>query len=155
LTNIFPIQPNNVILKDMAGRPSKYSAELVDKICELTATTNRSLQSICADLEVSPRTVLEWLADSSKEEFTQKYARAKDMQADFLVAEILEISDDTTQDLLDGQFGQQGNAAAVQRAKLKVDSRKWIASKLAPKKYGDKVEHTGNMEVSITGMKIM
>ena len=57
----------------MAGRPSKYSAELVDKICELTATTNRSLQSICADLDVSPRTVLEWLADSSKEEFTHPF----------------------------------------------------------------------------------
>ena len=88
-------------------------------------------------------------------EFQEQYARAKEMQADILAAEIIEISDNESRDLLDGEFGQQGNTTAVQRDKLKVDARKWAASKLAPKKYGDKIEHSGNLEVAVTGMKIV
>lgn len=139
----------------MAGRPTKYTTELADKICELTATTSKSLKTICEEVGVAPVTVLQWLANEKDKEFTYKYARAKEAQADAMFEEIIEIADDEAKDLLDGEFGQQGNAAAVQRAKLRVDARKWAASKLAPKKYGDKVEHTGNLDVAITGMKIV
>lgn len=142
--------------KSKGGRPTLYSSEVIGKICELTATTSRSLKSICKDAGVNERTVLEWLADSNKAEFTQKYARAKEMQADVLAAEILEISDDQSKDIIAGEYGESGNSAAVNRSKLRVDSRKWLASKLAPKKYGDKIEHTGNVEVAVvTGMKIV
>jgi hypothetical protein len=139
----------------MAGRPSKYTPEIADTICELTATTSKSLRSICNELNLSVSAVLDWLASGKYQEFTDKYARAKTMQADAMFEEIIEIADDEAKDLLDGEFGQQGNAAAVQRAKLRVDARKWAASKLAPKKYGDKIEHTGNVDVQITGMKIV
>ena len=139
----------------MAGRPTKYTTELADKICELTATTSKSLRSICNELDLGVSTVLDWLASGKYKEFSDKYARAKALQADAMFEEIIEIADDEAKDLLDGEFGQQGNAAAVQRAKLRVDARKWAASKLAPKKYGDKIEHSGNVDVVVTGMKIV
>lgn len=139
----------------MAGRPTKYTEELANTICEQTATTSKSLRSICTELNLGVSTVLEWLANGKYKEFTDKYARAKESQADAMFEEIIEIADDEAKDLLDGEFGPQGNAAAVQRAKLRVDARKWAASKLAPKKYGDKIEHTGNVDVQVTGMKIV
>lgn len=137
------------------GRPTKYTVEITDRICELTATTSRSLKSICEEVELSPSAVLEWLASGKHKEFTEKYARAKEMQADVLFEEIIEIADDGTKDTIHSDKGDFEDKEWTSRSKLRVDARKWAASKLAPKKYGDKVEHTGNMEVAITGMKIM
>lgn len=75
-------------------------------------------------------------------EFQEQYARAKEEQADFLAEEMLEIADDKSDDLLDTEEGQSANPVAVQRARLRVDARKWAAAKLKPKKYGDKVDFT-------------
>ena len=61
----------------------------------------------------------------------QRYARAREAQADKLAKEILELSDKIEDD----------NPIKVQRARLQVDSRKWLAARLAPKKYGDQVQH--------------
>lgn len=85
-------------------------------------------------------TVLRWLRDMP--EFQEQYARAKEEQADFLAEEMLEIADDKSDDLLDTEEGQSANPVAVQRARLRVDARKWAAAKLKPKKYGDKVDFT-------------
>ncbi len=72
------------------------------------------------------------------------------MQADTLFDEALGIADDGTNDWMerldkDGQAaGWQLNGEHVQRSRLRVDTRKWAAGKLAPKKYGDKLQHTGD-----------
>lgn len=131
----------------MAGRPSKYTKALATKICTLLAE-GESLRSVCA-MEGMPNksTVIRWLA--SNEDFCDQYARAKE-QAAFLMAEdILEIADDGSNDWmekLDGEgnaVGYQLNGEHVQRSKLRVDARKWLLSKLLPKKFGEKVALTG------------
>ncbi len=144
------------------GRPTKYSQELADNICEQIATTSKSMKTICAGLDMNVMTVLNWLCESHeayKPEFCKMYARAKEMQADLLAEEILDISDDSSQDLkgIDDFGNRIEDKEFVNRSKVRIDARKWIASKLKPKKYGEKIqqEHSGDLVVhQITGMEI-
>ena len=129
------------------GRPEIYTQELAEKICNEIATTNKSLRRICKELNISTMSVLRWLNDKEKESFCLQYARAKEEQADHLADEILEIADDSTKDTKtiigkDGKPIEVENTEWTKRSQLRVDARKWIASKLKPKKYGDKIDLT-------------
>lgn len=92
-------------------------------------------------------TVMLWL--SQRTEFSDQYARARELQADHLFDEILEISDDATNDWMERRQGEETVQVVdhehISRSKLRVDSRKWMAGKLLPKKYGEKqtIEATG------------
>jgi hypothetical protein len=133
-----------------------FTQEIADKICEAIATSSMSLRSICKqDGMPSVSAVLKWLAKGSKEDspeefrtFVHQYARAREEQADFLAEEILEIADDGSNDLMTITKGdisyEVENKEVTNRSRLRVDARKWIASKLKPKKYGDKmdIDHT-------------
>ena len=98
-------------------------------------------------------TVLRWLRD--KEEFRAQYARARQNQAEVFAEEILDIADDGRNDWEERE-GRGGkyialNREAIERSKLRVDARKWVMSKLLPKKYGDKLDvaHTGDLKISV------
>lgn len=142
------------------ARPTDYTEAQADLICEQIASTTRSMKSVCQLLDIPVGTVLAWLAREAT--FQEKYARAKEMQADLLAEEILDIADDGSNDLMTVVKGNEAyeveNKEVVNRSRLRVDSRKWIASKLKPKKYGDKVtqEITGadGGPLQITGMQI-
>jgi len=123
------------------GRPTTFTQEIADTICEQLATSSKSLKKICKELDLNAGTVLAWL--SSNKEFQDQYARAKEEQADLLADEILEISDDGTNDTyMDDEGNMRTDNDVIQRSKLRVDARKWLASKLKPKKYGDKTDIT-------------
>jgi hypothetical protein len=83
------------------------------------------------------------------EDNKKRYACAREEQADLLVEEMIELSDEKKGDTLNTNIGEQGNSANVARSKLQVDTRKWLASKLRPKKYGDKIEVENSGEVKI------
>ncbi len=81
------------------------------------------------------------------------------MQADALFDEALEIADDASGDWTADKDGKKTlDHEHVQRSRLRVDTRKWAAGKLAPKRYGDKLQHTGEgggpirTEVDLTGI---
>lgn len=120
-----------------AGRPTKYTKTLAAKICARIAE-GESVKSICRD-DAMPvaSTVFLWLGEHA--EFSDQYAIAKEESAEFHADEIISIADDTTGD--------------VARDRLRVDARKWVASKLKPKKYGDKIDHdhnhTGEFKVTV------
>lgn len=129
------------------ARPSEFTQETADIICEKLAD-GESLRSICAADEMPSRTtVFKWLGQYP--EFADQYARARDAQADAIFDDIIGIADDGTNDWMekkgaDGQtIGWQENGEALRRSVLRVDARKWMAGKLRPKKYGEKVQHTG------------
>ena len=116
-------------LNNPVGRPSEYTQEKGDKICELIATSSDGLPKICAlyggnDIPRHPSTIRKWRLDNA--EFNAKYARAKLVQADILAEECLEIADSSIPENFN-----------VDR--LRIDTRKWMASKLLPKQYGDKL----------------
>lgn len=130
------------------GRPSTYTKKKADAICGLIATSSKSLKTICAELDIPVGTVLEWLR--VKEDFSKMYARAKEQQADFLAEEIITIADDGTNDYMtivkgDTQYNVE-DKEVTNRSKLRVDARKWVAAKLKPRKYSERVDVTSGGE---------
>jgi hypothetical protein len=121
------------------GRPSKYDINLAATICGRLAG-GESLKAICSDEDMPKRsTVYLWRYEHP--EFSDMYARAREDQADTLADEIMEIADDGTNDFIKNKDGVDVlNSEHVQRSRLRVDARKWIASKLKPRSYGDKVQ---------------
>lgn len=131
-----------------AGRPSLYSESMADAICTRIAN-GESLRTICSDDDMPDKsTVFRWLA--KHEEFATKYARAREVQAEAIFDEMLDIADDGSNDWMekrnaDGEvIGWQENGEALRRSDLRIKTRQWVASKLLPKKYGDRQQ----MEVS-------
>lgn len=138
----------------MAGRPSDYTDDLVAAICG-RLSDGEALSSIC-EAEDMPglSTVYRWL--QQRETFRELYARAREDQADTLADQILKIADESPELAMLDHGRNQGSlvvdGAAIQHQRLRIDARKWIASKLRPKKYGDKVdvEHAGTVILRTT-----
>lgn len=142
----------------MAGRPSGFTQAIADAICERLAL-GESLRKICdADDMPGQATVFRWL--TVNEPFREQYTQARLTQADALFDEILNIADDGRNDWMavhgDGAVGWKENGEALQRSRLRIDARKWMAGKLRPKVYGDKVSAElsgpdgGPIETSVT-----
>lgn len=111
------------------GRPSLYSEELTDEICDRIAT-GQSLRTICAEESMPEiRTITRWL--DKYDEFVHKYARARELQADYYAAEIIDIADTETD---------------AQKARNRILARQWYASKMNGR-YSDKVHFDGNVNV--------
>lgn len=108
------------------GRPTIFSEQLAKEICSrITNGDGRSLRSVCEDDDMpNISTILAWLADKDKDDFSKQYARACESRAQVFFDEILEIAKD--------------NEIPVDRARLMIDSRKWILARMNPKKYADK-----------------
>lgn len=128
------------------ARPSEYTQEKADKICELLAC-GMSLRSVCnEDGMPDAATVFKWMR--TNEEFLKQYARAKQESADAMAEEILDISDQANGDWMTRKIGKEevqvANNEAIQRSRLRVDTRKWLMSKMKPKKYGEKLDMTTN-----------
>ena len=122
------------------GRPSGFSQDVADLICERLAE-GESLRKICSNEDLpSITSVWRWL--NTREEFSKQYARAREEQAEFLADEIISIADELMPVGIDGKI----DSAAVNQARLKIDSRKWVASKLKPKRYGDSTTLKGDVD---------
>jgi hypothetical protein len=142
------------------GKPGKFTQELFDKICHDISTSSIGLVHICKKHGISTEAFYTWIDNDKK--LLDKYTRAREMQADYLADEILAIADDGSNDLMTITKGDASyeleNKEVTNRSKLRVEARKWLASKLKPKKYGDKIELSGDKENPIvhqvTGMEI-
>lgn len=111
---------------------SEKKAEAQAYICQEIAL-GRSLVSICKEPQMPAySTVMEWRQED--EMFAEKYARAREDQADFLAEELVDIADQATDANL---------------ARLQIDARKWKAGKLKPKVYGDRVNLDADFNVKL------
>ena len=119
-----------------------YSHELVDKICNVIATSTKSLAQACELNGITNKTFANWLNDPAKEYALQSYTRAKDEQKQFMADEIMTLTYRMAQILEDGSLSPQIANAAVSALRVQVDALKWLLSKLDPKKYGDKLDMT-------------
>ena len=130
-------------IKKKNGRPSDYTPELADNICAQLAD-GKSMRTVCKPASMPNKaTVFKWLR--TNEEFNDQYVKAKEESADAMTDEILDIADNATNDWMEtssegGGKAYKLNGEAVQRSRLRIDSRKWLASKLKPKRYGDKIQ---------------
>ena len=136
--------------KDLMTNDQSWDKEKVMEIVlDELATSSRGVGSIITqgkeDYGNFPTysTIMKWLSEDK--ELSDKYARAKEAQADFMADEMLDIADDGRNDWMtrtgrDGEDYEVINKEVIQRSKVRIDTRKWLASKLKPKKYGDKVQ---------------
>ena len=133
------------------GRPSTYSEDIATEVCGRLAA-GETLRQICRDEHMPPESTVRNWALEDNHGFSARYARARSMGLDTMADEILDISDDASNDWMqrtgkgDEDLGWQSNGDHIQRSRLRVDSRKWLLSKMNPKKYGDKVEIAGDQE---------
>ncbi len=122
------------------GRPSLYTEELANEIC-VRLGLGESLRKICLD-ERMPclASVMGWL--SRKPDFLEQYTRAREIQAETQFDELIDIVDqppelsyvtDKNGELVEVKF----DSSYVQWMKLRVDTRKWTAARMAPKKYAE------------------
>lgn len=115
----------------------KMDAVGIEEICVRIADC-QTLQSIADSIKVSKWSLLQWLSDEVNQ---YAYARAREAQAEKLADDIMAIVDEPP--MLTATGGVDSGDVAHKR--LRMDARKWLAGKMAPKKYGEKVvnEHTG------------
>lgn len=142
------------------GRPTIYTPELRAELCRRLAS-GRTLRSVCRDEDMPCRDIVqEWLLDCHKEEgkdkawisdnFSDHYARAREIQAENVHDEIVEIADHNANDFIDiemknGKTKTIFDKEAVLRSKLRVDARlAWLAN-TSPRKYGRNVKVESQM----------
>jgi hypothetical protein len=118
------------------GRPTDYTIEIAARICDRVAS-GESLARLCQDEGMPARsTVYLWFA--AHPEFSDNYARAREEQADFYADAIVDIADNPELDPND--------------KRVRIDARKWVASKLKSKQYGDKIDVDANVKVGLFGL---
>lgn len=123
------------------GRPSSYNHTIAREICNAISTSTIALLTHCKNNSHWPSldTIYKWIW--AHEEFADQYARAKQLQAQVLADEIVSISDDMSQDIVYDEDGRpRQNNEFIARSRLRVDARKWVAAKLLPRIYGDKIQ---------------
>ena len=132
--------------------PKEYDRDkIMDYVCDELATSSRGLGNILKEAKDKVPTysqVMRWIDED--EVLRDRYARAKEAQADFMADEMLDIADDGRNDWMkrqqaNGESVDVLNNEVIQRSKIRIDTRKWLASKLKPKKYSEKLqtEHSG------------
>jgi len=136
-----PDKPDAVVSETLTvktGRPTLYSPEMANEIA-FRLSAPESMRSICADDNMPDRsTVARWMA--TQPDFAAMITHARELQAWAFADEILAIADDKAGDVTMSPDGKPiVNWESVQRAKLRCDARRWYASKLAPKKFGERV----------------
>lgn len=123
------------------GRPTDYTEEIAIEICSRIAS-GQSIAKISKENDMPCQAAIyNWLAKYP--EFVERYTKARESQADMFAEEILQIADESTNDWMlsndPDNIGYKLNGEAIQRSKLRIDTRKWLAGKLRPKKYGDSI----------------
>lgn len=135
------------------GRISTYTPELAEEICS-RLSTGQTLRQICRDEHMpSESTVRGWVVDDRRGFYAQ-YARARELCIESWADEIVEIAENGDNDWMtreteSGRIEKQYNGDHIQRSKLRVDSRRWLLSKMKPEKYGDRLELAGGLEIKM------
>lgn len=124
------------------GRPTKYRDSVARGIC-IRLMLGQSLNEICKLKQYPSKvTVFAWL--HKNERFLNQYRYAREIQQESHLDEMFEIADDASNDWMertgkDGEsVGWQLNGEHVNRSKLRIDTRKWVMERMAPKQYGNK-----------------
>ncbi len=152
------IEPRDV------GRPSKFSPAMGEEICR-RIMEGKSLNSICSSDPDLPYigTVLRWVLDGEcnktpeLKNFAISYKEAMDVRTEMLFDELIDLADCAANDKKMNHLGEMVvDQDHIQRVKLQIDTRFKYASKLKPRKYGERTTLAGDADapLQITGIKI-
>ena len=124
-----------------AGYSKEFKEELFSKVLDLIAEKGLPVYKALKECGTSFNPFSEWLTE--KKENNERYARACEIRAEYLESQMIDIADDSSNDIKVDNNGQEIiNSENIQRSKLRVETRKWLMGKLKPKKYGDKIDIT-------------
>ena len=153
-----PKTPQKPATPAKIGRPSTFTPQLVDELCERLASGQS--QNAISKRPGMPAaiTISEWMADTKNPEkvaFAAKYVRAREAGYQILASEILEIANTPivgrkTKLNADGEVVEVTESDMIEHRRLQVDTRKWFLSKVLPKMYGDKLDVAHSGEVAVT-----
>ncbi len=134
------------------GRPSSYTEEIAAEICE-RLIDGESLSAICRDAHMPSKGAVLWWVEEDREGFSDRYARARNLQAIGIADELLDIADDGRNDWMQ-RMGRNGigwelNGEHIQRSRARIDTRKWLLSKMLPKVYGDTKDDSADRDLNI------
>ena len=144
-----PVEPVEAVAPEAAppkktGRPTAYTKELAAEICT-RISNGEALRQICMEEDMPVQSsVYLWL--TKHPEFAEMYTRAREDQADTLADEIQAIADQMPMETTDKDGNTRFDSAYINWMRLRVDARKWVAAKLKPRKYGDRVELAGDKD---------
>jgi len=130
------VTDNLAVQKHPGGRPVVYGIDnpCWQKLCEQISEGKSLSTAIKADGMPSYQLVMLMLRNNP--EFRTMYEKAVESRADRLAEEIIELADEEMPAGLEGPMA----SAWVQQKRMQVDARKWVASKLKPKTYGDRID---------------
>lgn len=132
---------------------SKYTPELGVTVCELIAQ-GKGLREIGSTIGVAASTIVLWVGDHP--DFAERYLRVRDATLDLMAEDTLAIADTPEAGEISesgvnaqGSFDKTVTRDMTEHRRLQVDTRKWYLSKLAPKRYGERLalEHSGEITV--------
>jgi len=133
---VLQVTDNLAVQKHPGGRPVVYGIDnpCWQKLCEQISEGKSLSTAIKADGMPSYQLVMLMLRNNP--EFRTMYEKAVESRADRLAEEIIELADEEMPAGLEGPMA----SAWVQQKRMQVDARKWVASKLKPKTYGDRID---------------
>lgn len=127
--------------------------EIFNYVCK-EIESGKALRNVLKEEQMpSTSTFFQWLElypDKAKQ-----YARATEVRSEVIFDDILSIADQNAGDTYINEFGVEViNSDVIQRSRLRIDARKWVLSKLNPKKFGDKVqtEHSGEVTTTVINL---
>jgi len=128
----------------LTGRPSDYRPELAALICE-ELLTGRSLRDVCRDVGMPAESTVRLWAQIDRDGFAARYRRAREIGYHAMADEMLEIADDSRKDFVarkraSGEGEPVVDHEHVSRARLRVETRRWLLAKALPKIYGDRLD---------------
>jgi hypothetical protein len=133
------------------GRKSTtFTQKIADLICERLAA-GESLRAICRDEGMPTEAAVRLWARDDVQGFASQYAHARSLGYERLADELLEIADDGSSDTyVDDKGNERTDADVVARSRLRVDTRKWLLSKMLPKVYGEKLDVNAQVQGTFT-----
>jgi len=117
------------------GRPTTYNDKLIDTFLD-RIMDGRGLVSVCKDPDMPRKsTVYQWLADSEKKDFVDRYIKACKIRAEVIA-----------ENMIDKIESVELDKDAIAQARLELDAKKWFLAKLHPTKYGDKPDDSADQK---------
>lgn len=134
-----------------------YDDEIAKEICKALATCSFGIRKLRKQEQYkhwpSVAHIFTWLYEHPS--FEEQYTRAKRRQIESYMDDIIDIADDASNDWMENEKGTVvANHDHINRARLRIDTRKWIASKLAPKIYGDAKQDKGSENDAISQFRV-
>jgi hypothetical protein len=144
--NLVVLDPLRVVFRQpdpppIPGQTVKYSPVICEEICHAVAVNPKGLDTLCRENKRWPSFVAIYNWRVKYEEFNRAFMLAQRMRAAMFMDQIVEITDDAANDLIEVEGRMLPNPVSVQRAKLRAEFRERVAKRLDPATWGDKIEY--------------